>query len=158
MPLEAGVSVEMNRIEAVMKQVTELSKLQVLVGFPAATASRSGEPINNASLAYVMEHGSPARNIPARPFLGPAGNAMQDRAVAMLRQAADLQLHEKPAEARNALDALGLAAQAAVKNKIVSGPFVPNAPSTIERKGSDKPLIDKAQMLNAVNYVVRRKG
>ena len=158
MPIEAGVSIELDRVEAVMKQVNELSRLQVLVGFPAATASRSGEPINNAALAYIQEHGSPARNIPARPFLGPAVNAMQDRAVAMLRQAADLQLHDKPAEARNALDALGLAAQAAVRNKIVSGPFVPNAPSTIARKGSDRPLIDTGAMLAAVNYVVRRKG
>ena len=158
MPIEAGVSVEMNIVEAVMKQVNELSRLQVLIGIPASTAPRSGDPINNATLLYINEHGSPAKNIPARPSLGPAINSMMNQAVSMLGQAADYQMHGEPAKAMNILHALGLAGQNAEKNKIISGPFVPNAPSTIARKGSDRPLIDNAQMLNAVTYVVRKKG
>jgi hypothetical protein len=49
-----------------------------------------------------------------------------------------------------------LRAQAAVKNKVVTGPFEPNKPATIARKGSDRPLIDTAQLLNSITYVVRK--
>ena len=34
------------------------------------------------------------------------------------------------------------------------GNWVPNAPATIRRKGSDRPLIDTGQLVNAVEYEV----
>ena len=37
---------------------------------------------------------------------------------------------------------------------IRNGNWVPNAPATIRRKGSDRPLIDTGQLVNAVEYEV----
>jgi hypothetical protein len=47
-----------------------------------------------------------------------------------------------------------------VKNNIVAGgdpAFAPLAQSTIDRKGSESPLIDTAQLLNSITYVIRNK-
>ena len=37
-------------------------------------------------------------------------------------------------------------------------PSEPNAPSTIRKKGSDKPLIDTGRLRQSVNYVIKPKG
>ena len=37
---------------------------------------------------------------------------------------------------------------------IRNGNWVPNAPATIRRKGSDRPLIDTGQLVNSVEYEV----
>lgn len=57
-----------------------------------------------------------------------------------------------------ALDALGVAIKGLVQTEIVDGGFTENAPSTIKKKGSDKPLIDTGTMRQSVNYVVKRRG
>ena len=45
-----------------------------------------------------------------------------------------------------------------VQHQMVEGEFVPNAPSTIRKKGSDKPLIDTGQLRQGVSYKICRKG
>jgi hypothetical protein len=49
-----------------------------------------------------------------------------------------------------ALKRLGIFAEGRVKLKITKGPFVPNAPFTIRKKGSDKPLIDTGRMRGSI--------
>jgi hypothetical protein len=53
-----------------------------------------------------------------------------------------------------ALDLLGLAAVSKVKQAMVDGPWAPNAPSTIARKGSSKPTIDTGHLRQAMTHVV----
>jgi len=52
------------------------------------------------------------------------------------------------------LNRIGLLMTDAVRKKITSNVPPPNAPSTIIRKGSDKTLIDRGDMLRAVEYNV----
>jgi len=159
--VENGVILNLDRMEEMMRKVQDIASTQVLVGIPAAKSPRQGDPINNAALGYIHEFGSPAHNIPARPWLGPPVNRMRDEAAAMLKKAAELRFDGKAAESDQVLNALGLTAQNKVKANIVAGgdpKFAPNAPSTIARKGSDRPLVDTAQMLNSVTYVLRKKG
>ncbi|MCK5601784.1 hypothetical protein KAR91_07950 [Candidatus Pacearchaeota archaeon] len=47
---------------------------------------------------------------------------------------------------KSALKRLGIFAEGRVKLKINRGPFTPNAPFTIKKKGSSKPLIDTGRM------------
>jgi phage gpG-like protein len=171
--VENGVNVTFDKSEELLASIKDLSKNQVLVGIPASSPSRAGESINNASLGYIHEFGSPAQNIPARPFLIPTINRLRDKAVAMLKQAAEYQFDHKQGEAKNVLNALGLMASQAVKNNIVAGgdpKFTPLAPATIARRtgpmrmhglepdlSSVKPLIDTGQMLNSITYVIRKK-
>lgn len=51
-----------------------------------------------------------------------------------------------PLQRRQVLARLGLFAEKEIVMKIDRGPFVPNRPSTIARKGSSKPLIDTGRM------------
>lgn len=158
---DTGVTVTLDRTDAIVKQITALTKTSVLVGIPAANAGRREGPIGNAQIGYISEHGSPAKNIPARPWLIPVINRLRDRAVQMLRQAAEFSLNGEPAKAKNQLDALGLTAVSDLKNNIVGGgdpAFAPNAPATIARKGSTSPLINSAQFLNAITYVIRKRS
>lgn len=157
------VEVTLDRTDEMLKAIGELTNKQVMVGIPSSAAGRSQGPMNNATLAYIHENGSPAANIPARPFLRPTVNAIHDRAVAMLQKAATFTFDGKPAEADNQLQALGMLAAAEVKKTIVAGiGFAPLSPNTrrgrMQRAGmAIKPLIDTAQMLNAITYVIRKK-
>ena len=61
------------------------------------------------------------------------------------------------ATAETVLKRVGALGVRLVQEKIVSGSFKPNAPSTIRKKGSDKPLIDTGRMRQSVKYVCQRR-
>lgn len=54
-----------------------------------------------------------------------------------------------------AFEVLGLLVETGIRNKIRTLKVPANAQSTIDRKGSDNPLIDEETMLNSVRYVVK---
>jgi hypothetical protein len=58
---------------------------------------------------------------------------------------------------KNALKLLGLKAEEGVIRKIDKGPFKPNAPATIKKKGSSKPLIDTGRLRQAITSRVGRR-
>lgn len=132
---------------------------------------RAISDLTNAQLAYLHEHGVPELNIPARPHLVPGVREGRGKFTPHLRKAAAATLAGDAEGADRAMHSAGLAAADAVRTKIKSGPFVPLSPRTIARRrirsaGSSyrrkattaadvKPLIDTAQMLRAVTYVVR---
>lgn len=160
MALDIGVDLTLDRSEELVKAIRALTRKQVLVGIPSTAAGRTG-PVNNASLGYIAEYGSPAQNVPARPWLGPEMERQSRKAVDLLKRAAQFAGSGKLNDATKQLEALGLQTATAVKNNIVSGgdpKFAPNSPVTVARKGSDKPLIDTAQMLTAITYVVRDRA
>lgn len=160
MPIENGVETTLDRVDEMLRSVTFLTDHKVMVGIPAANASRHDGQINNAALGYIHEFGSPIHNIPPRPWLFPAVNAMQHEAAKRLEKAADLAFDGKKNDALHALNALGLWAQAEVKKHVVEGPFAPLRPATLAarrragRRGT-KPLLDTTQMFNAIGYVVK---
>lgn len=146
-----------DRVDEVIRAIHRMDQRRVLVGFPEGAHDRSNSEINNASLAYIHEHGSPAANIPARPFLTPGIEDAEDAVVAEFRQGAAQALTSNNPDAvlERTLNRVGLIAVGSVQKKIVTGPFVPLKPATIRRKGSSKPLIDTGQMRQAVSYVIR---
>lgn len=60
--------------------------------------------------------------------------------------------------AEQSLKQIGVFGVGLVQEKIESGSYEPNAPSTIRKKKSDKPLIDTGKMRQSVKYVIRKKG
>lgn len=147
---------------------------QVLVGVPAEKAPRTsaeakakGMEINNAALAYIHNYGSPANNIPARPFLEPGIENAKDSISTQMQKAGDAAMAGKRDAVHNNLEAVGLMASTSVKMKIRTGPFAPLGAATIrarERRaghalgpGDIRPLIDTGQMLNSITYVIRKK-
>lgn len=53
---------------------------------------------------------------------------------------------------KSVLTKVGVKVRSATSKKIRNGPFVANAPSTIERKKSSRPLIDTGTMRKALEY------
>lgn len=159
------LKVTIDRTGDLAKALKALGSLQVLVGIPSSTAERKPDPadphpLNNAEIGYLMENGSPAANIPARPFLRPGIRGEKAAIVARLKSAGNAALTGDLGAVEKGLTAAGLIAEAAVKAKITDGPFAALAPSTIAKRkargrSSDKPLIDTGQLRNAVTSVVR---
>lgn len=128
----------------------------------------------NAQLGYIHEKGAPEANIPARPFLIPGIRSAQGRITTFLKEAASAGLKGDEGLMTKNLHGAGMVAMNAVQSKLRRGPFAPLQPSTIRRRrvrsaGSKyrrkattaadvKPLIDTAQMLKAITYVVRSRG
>lgn len=163
---KSTVRISKSKLPEFLKAVKALTSKEVLVGIPADKADRSdGEQINNAQLGYIHETGSPSRNIPARPWLVPGIKSVQgDIRKAMFQMGKAALTSDKPVDAVDkGLTAMGLMAQAAVKNKLVNGPFIPLAPLTIAKRKArgvtrENPLIDTGKMMAAVNFVIRPKS
>lgn len=147
------------------KALDGLLKREVLVGIPSSNAARDPEPgettaATNALIGYVMEYGSPAKNIPARPFLHPGIANAKDDIAKHFKKAAQLALTGKADEIGQELEKIGLIAQVSVQKKITDGPFEPLKPATLAarvRRGrtGTTPLIDTGQLRRAITYVVR---
>lgn len=173
--------IKADRLAAVVKGIRSLVKKQVLVGIPDNTTDRdeSGS-MNNATLGYIHEFGSPAQNIPERPFLIPGIKDSDGRIEKQLQKATDAALSGKRSQVDTYLEAAGIAGQNSVKRKINSGEFAPLSDATLRaraargRKGAKvelqsraegngpdnsnaRPLIDTGQLRNAITYVVRGK-
>lgn len=142
----------------ILNSLQKLERSQVYVGIPEAKATRKKSKINNAQLMYIHTNGSPIRGIPARPVIEPAikahGNV--EPITEEMKQAAAAALDGKSSQVKQHLRRAGLTGQNAAKAWFVDprNHWAPNAPSTIKRKKSDKPLIDTAQMRNAIIFVV----
>ncbi len=60
------------------------------------------------------------------------------------------------ASPEQALSLLGMQAQGLLVERINNGIAPPNAPSTVERKGSSTPLVDKGQLKDSITFQVER--
>lgn len=133
------VKVTKDNFDKVMRSIANLTKTQALVGVPAEKAARKGEegekgPLNNAEIGYLMETGMPEKNVPARSFLVPGIEVVKDRIAAELRTGATKALGGDTGAAETVLGRVGMIAQAAVRQKITDGPFVPLSPKTVEAR------------------------
>jgi hypothetical protein len=159
--VKSGLTVVVDRAAEFRRAIDLLGSQRVMVGIPSDKAGRSGGPINNAALGYIHNFGAPEVGIPPRPFLEPGVASIQPAIEAGLRKAADAAFEGNPGGVTSNFNAVGLKAQAAVRAKITDGPFVPLKPATLaarRRRGrtGTKPLIDTAQLRNAVSYVIRK--
>lgn len=158
-----NVRIVKDRVGAVLKGVRALTTKEVLVGIPSTTAGRTDTPINNAEIGYLMETGSPAQNIPERPFLVPGVDGASKQFIPHLKAAGLSALEGKTTMIERDFDRAGFVAANAVKAKITDGPFTPLSAKTLQKRRAkgrtgERPLIDTGQLRRAVTHVVRKKG
>ena len=84
------VIIRKDRTKDVYAAIRSLTSKEVLIGIPAAagdhkTPEGGQTSISKAAIGYILETGSPARNLPARPFLAPGVASYQDRAAKRLK-------------------------------------------------------------------------
>lgn len=181
-----GIKVLLDKTQNLADAIFLLATSRVMVGVPGDASDR-GSPISNASLAYIHENGSPAANIPARPFLKPTIKARDAEINARLKRAGELAFEGRKDAVARELQRLGMETRDAVKMRIRSNIPPPLALRTVmgriyRRKskqwrakrikavhaniaagvppqtGLFTALIDTGQLINAINYVVRKIG
>jgi hypothetical protein len=168
---DSGVMVLVDNTNQLAAALKALATNKVLVGIPQEADPRSGDPIGNVSLAYIHELGSPARNIPARPFLIPGVTKSKDRWLKKLEAAAHDALAGEPALMKRHLGEAGQIAVSSVHATIQAGVPPPLQPSTVARRriripGSSyrrqattsadvTPLLDTGALLRSITYIIR---
>lgn len=123
---------------------------------PARLQDGSKSELTLGEAAAINEFGSEDGHIPERPAWRQGFkrgkdlfNRLNARNIPRVMRG-QMTLHQ-------ALGQLGAAGVAAIKTEILDGNFVPNAPSTIEKKGSSHPLIDTAQTRQSISWEIVTK-
>jgi hypothetical protein len=167
---------------ALSKRLLGISKLAAYVGVPAAAskersaqllgmaskttserkkaklATAAAQDVTNAELLFIHTKGSPIKNIPPRPVLEPAVEADGNRQAisAQLAASAKASLAGDKDTARKRMGKTALVGQNAARRWFTDSRnnWAPNAPETIRRKGSDRPLVDTGAMRAAIQGIV----
>lgn len=182
-----NVKILVDKVANVLKSIESIKNDRVLVGIPQEENKRDDGAMTNSTIGYIQENGSPARNIPARPFLVPGVNKIKDEAAKMLADGARDALND--GDTKKALTKVGILASSSVKKTLQAGEgFKPLSDVTVELRrakklgdtingarvgeaykasqsaffvkasqGEFKPLIDTGQLRNSITYVIRSK-
>lgn len=166
--------------------IANMTKKAAFVGVPSETTNiRDGfneGAINNASLAYIHQNGSPAKNIPARPFMTIGMDAAKKPVTEQLKKAAKKNLDIKNkggiADLTVGLKLAGQVAENKIKAAINSSIAPQLSEATLRararrgRKGAiaelasraagnepsttnARTLVDTGALRNSIKYVIR---
>jgi len=140
--------------EALRRKLEELAAKigkggTVRVGFLEGATYPDGTSV--ALVAAINEFGAPSRGQPPRPYF----RNMIAKNSASWPAAAEINLKATDYNIEQTLNRIGEGIKGQLQQSIVDLTEPPLAPSTIKRKGHDKPLIDTSHMLNSVDYEVK---
>ena len=138
------------KFKQLIEQIKASGEKAVYVGFPAEFNEKveGSDNFNLASLAAVLEFGN--ERIPSRPFLRQTLTENQEKYTALF-----VKLFESGVSIDQIYEQIALIAQGDVQQNIVNGKWTANAPSTIKRKKSSKPLIDTGKLRQSVKGIVK---
>lgn len=141
--------------EAILQQCPELKDgFVVTVGVASGSKYPDGQSV--ADVAYWNENGvviNGKEHTPARPAVQLAEFKNSDKWPFQL----DYILKQSGYKVMPTLEAFGNMVVGQVKTEINELMEPPNAPSTIKKKGTDKPLIDSGLLLNSFVYQIEKK-
>jgi hypothetical protein len=140
--------------DRIVREVKSSRGAAIAVGIQGDAASQQHDEsdLTNAEIGAIHEHG--AVNLPARSFLRSTVDTNTPKYQKLVRGVADAVLAGK-VDMVTGLDLVGEVIVGDVKQAIADGIPPPNAPSTIERKGSATPLVNKGQLRNAITSETR---
>ena len=138
------------KFKQLIEKIKATSEKAVYVGFPAEFNEQveGSDNFNLASLAAVLEFGN--ENIPSRPFLRQTLAENQEKYTTLF-----VTLFKSGVSIGQIYEQIALIAQGDVQQNIVNGKWTANAPSTIKRKKSSKPLIDTGKLRQSVRGIVK---
>lgn len=148
--MTAQVTGNLAKIKQLIEQLKSSGEKAVYVGFPAEFNEKleGSDNFNLASLAAVLEFGN--ESIPSRPFLRQTLAENQEKYTTLF-----VKLFESGISIEQIYEQIALIAQGDVQQNIVNGKWTANAPSTIKRKKSSKPLIDTGKLRQSVRGIVK---
>lgn len=133
------------------KAIDSISQKNVYIGVIGNNAGREGE-LNNAQLMAIHEFGT--EHIPERAPIRKTMAKNGEGYGTMFEKAIKKVLEENEG-ADLLLDKIGVQVAGDVVGEIQSGIEPELAPSTIKRKGSDRPLIDTGALVQSISYEVK---
>ena len=145
------MSVEVKLIDhgfdKIIQQALKLDGKGVKVGIRRGKGSHDGTDMLDIA---VYNHFGTA-TIPARPFVSDCAekNAGQ---IQEAQKRLVYRVYQGGLSADGALAELGAWYVNVQKGHILHGGWTPNAPATVKRKGSNKPLVDTGQLVNTVDW------
>lgn len=168
-----------DRVDEVLNSFRGLVENEILAGIPQETAFRPGEKINNAEIgflqssgvkngivqadsgngkalsAYLHATGDARSNIPPRPFLQPPIEAHKEKLTGLMGDAISTALSGGSVPV--AFNDIGLFTAKIIKDWFTDprNAWAPNAPYTIQMKGSARPLIDTGELRKSISYAIR---
>lgn len=153
---------------AMLERAAEIKDARVKVGVLAddkqgglheVGADGKASELTVAEVAAVLHFGTLDGRIPPRPFLTSTFEEQREELTELGKKLIEGILKGKM-DVDRALNIMGAKLAAEVKKKITAGAGMPppNAPSTIERKGSERPLVDTGRLLGAITWAVAKKG
>lgn len=138
---------------------------------PEPGKTQPAVPITNALIGYWHTHGVPSMGIPPRPHLEQGIQRAEHRINQRLLDAADAAMDGELSRVLRNLHAVGLEAQSSIRRYLQQGVPPPLKPATVARRrkrtkgssyrrkaatpGETKPLIDTAQYLRSLTYILR---
>lgn len=158
--MKSGLTVTKDEFKKLAQALNALPMQEVLVGIPEDKAPREGDPINNATIGYIMENGAPEVNIPARPWLVPGVIENKPKISSYFKQAGQYALKADKEGMQRAMMAAGQSTVNKIKEVINTSEYPPLAEATLaarRRKGrtGTRPLVDSGDFRNSVNFVMR---
>lgn len=143
-----------NAISEYLDGMKKLEEKEIAVGFPRGLAQAYPDGTSVAEVAAKQCFGI---GVPVRDFMK-FGEILISKDSVIKECLEGIVKHSNKPDVGMALaNAAGQKGVSLIQEAILTGDWVPNAPSTIAAKGSDKPLIDTSHMKNSVTYVIRGK-
>lgn len=155
--VKSRVRVDASRLDKLSAALRKASSLEIAVGYPA-TADGVGQPWydDGSSIIDVALRNNYGLGVPARPFMDAARPEMQKLYRTEMAKLVK-RLEAGNIDIAEAYEALGARAAEEVRRAIFDKDWTPNAPQTIKRKGSDRPLVDTGEMARRATWHVRPK-
>lgn len=125
-------------------------KYAVRIGLPDNGQAAEGD-LTLAELGTILEYGT--ATIPPRPFLENGVRIAKDK-IAQVSEKLLASIVKGKRTITEGLEVIGALAVSAVQENIAQGDFAPNAQSTIDRKGSSRPLIDTGRLRQSITFLV----
>jgi hypothetical protein len=140
----------------IMRNLRQLGRLRVpavFVGIRAGTQAVDGTSM--ALIAAANEFGTADGHVPERSFIRSTIDENREKYLGALTKATGRAVDKGTAAMKTELGKVGARVTADIQRKIVALKEPPNAPSTIEKKGSANPLIDKGRLRQSIDWEVR---
>lgn len=151
-----------DRTEEIMKVIRSFKNDRVLVGIPQDDGQREeGDQINNASLLFINNFGSPGQNIPPRPVMQIGIRNAADRIADEYKKAVQKSWAGGLPDVEQSYERIGMIASNSIKRAINDQIDIePPAQSTMDTRKSKgfsgtKALLVTGQMRNAITWVVK---
>lgn len=138
--------------DALVERLSRGATVKVGIIGEKASQSHQGGPLSNVEIGAVHEFGAPSRGIEQRSFI--RGYVIENE-----REIHDLQRKFareiiKGMPVKQALKQLGAVIEGGIKERIANRIPPPLWAQTVERKGSDVPLINTGQLRSSITHLV----